>query len=127
MSLKLIVLVIDGTPRDCAQNSCGSQADTAIIRTREIQSGKASALGRTQGGGPVDASKMVSLFMGGDANATDVKQAREIHAAQWAKRSLQVRQRNGGQKTPAGTKETGVKAAAGGGASAGQLILSTCV
>lgn len=112
---------IDGTPRDCAQNSCGSQADTAIIREREIASGKATALGRTQGGGPVDASKMIAIFMGGDANATDTKQARDIHIAQWEKRSLVARQRGGGKKTPAGTKETGVKAMAGAGASSGKF------
>ncbi|KAJ4369813.1 hypothetical protein N0V83_005577 [Neocucurbitaria cava] len=54
----------DGTPRDCSSNGCGSQADTAIIRDREIASGKATPLGRTQGNGPVDASVMVGAFMG---------------------------------------------------------------
>ncbi|KAJ4378972.1 hypothetical protein N0V86_005849 [Didymella sp. IMI 355093] len=56
--------VADGTPRDCSSNGCGSQADTAIIRDREIASGKATPLGRTQGNGPVDASVMVAAFMG---------------------------------------------------------------
>ncbi|KAI0393927.1 cell surface protein [Xylariaceae sp. FL0594] len=56
--------VADGTPRDCSSNGCGSQADTSIIRDREIRSGKASALGRTQGNGPVDAKVMISNFMG---------------------------------------------------------------
>ncbi|KLU91631.1 hypothetical protein MAPG_10149 [Magnaporthiopsis poae ATCC 64411] len=32
--------IADGTPRDCSSNRCGSQADTAIIRDREINSGK---------------------------------------------------------------------------------------
>lgn len=48
-------------------SGCGSQADTAIIRDREIASGKATPLGRTQGNGPVDASVMISAFMGAGA------------------------------------------------------------
>ncbi|KAJ4340604.1 hypothetical protein N0V95_007452 [Ascochyta clinopodiicola] len=59
--------VADGTPRDCSSNGCGSQADTAIIRDRDIASGKATPLGRTQGNGPVDASVMVAAFMGSGA------------------------------------------------------------
>lgn len=54
----------DGTPRDCSTNRCGSQADTAIIRDREIRSGEVGPLGRTQGNGPIDASVMVANFMG---------------------------------------------------------------
>jgi hypothetical protein len=71
----------DGTPRDCSSkyvhpdritielantwlSGCGSQADTAIIRDREIASGKAGPLGRTQGNGMVDAAVMVGAFMG---------------------------------------------------------------
>ncbi|KAI4662769.1 hypothetical protein J4E85_008273 [Alternaria conjuncta] len=54
----------DGTPRDCSSNGCGSQADTAIIRDREISSGKTGPLGRTQGNGNVDAAVMVGAFMG---------------------------------------------------------------
>ncbi|EMD87464.1 hypothetical protein COCC4DRAFT_134231 [Bipolaris maydis ATCC 48331] len=57
----------DGTPRDCSSNGCGSQADTAIIRDREIASGKTGPLGRTQGNGNVDASVMVGAFMGSGA------------------------------------------------------------
>ncbi|CAO2648414.1 Nn.00g076810.m01.CDS01 [Neocucurbitaria sp. VM-36] len=57
----------DGTPRDCSSNGCGSQADTAIIRDREIASGKATPLGRTQGNGPVNAAVMVGAFMGAGA------------------------------------------------------------
>ncbi|KAF2708231.1 cell surface protein [Pleomassaria siparia CBS 279.74] len=56
--------VADGTPRDCSSNRCGSQADTAIIRDREIASGKCGPLGRTQGNGPVDAGTMIAAFMG---------------------------------------------------------------
>ncbi|KAK3938123.1 putative cell surface protein [Diplogelasinospora grovesii] len=56
--------VADGTPRDCSSNRCGSQADTAIIRDREIQSGDVGPLGRTQGNGPIDAATMVQNFMG---------------------------------------------------------------
>ncbi|KAJ4376178.1 hypothetical protein N0V83_001459 [Neocucurbitaria cava] len=55
--------VQDGTPRDCATPGCGSEADTSIIRTREM-GGKASALGRTNGGGAVDAAAAISMFMG---------------------------------------------------------------
>ncbi|KAJ4398680.1 hypothetical protein N0V91_010036 [Didymella pomorum] len=67
--------VADGTPRDCSSNGCGSQADTAIIRDREIASGKATPLGRTQGNGPVDASVMVAAFMGaGGAAAPPINQ-----------------------------------------------------
>lgn len=45
-------------------SGCGSQADTAIIRDRDIASGRATPLGRTQGNGPVDASVMIAAFMG---------------------------------------------------------------
>ncbi|KAL1842340.1 hypothetical protein VTJ49DRAFT_5508 [Mycothermus thermophilus] len=56
--------VADGTPRDCSSNRCGSQADTAIIRDREISSGRTGPLGRTQGRGNVDPAEMVATFMG---------------------------------------------------------------
>ncbi|EKJ77477.1 hypothetical protein FPSE_02350 [Fusarium pseudograminearum CS3096] len=56
--------IADGTPRDCSSNGCGSQADTAIIRDRELGTSEASALGRTQGNGPVDASVMIANFLG---------------------------------------------------------------
>ncbi|KAH7319842.1 hypothetical protein B0I35DRAFT_408591 [Stachybotrys elegans] len=56
--------VADGTPRDCSSNRCGSQADTAIIRNRELGTSEASALGRTQGNGPIIAADMISAFMG---------------------------------------------------------------
>jgi hypothetical protein len=116
------ILVVDGTPRDCAQASCGSQDDTAVIRTRELGTAKASALGRTKAGGPVDPAINIAAFMGGDANATDVKQAREIHFASMKRRSLVARQRGGGTKTPAGTKETGVKALTGAGSVDGKSL-----
>ena len=57
--------------------------------------------------------------MGGDANSTETVAAREVHAANLLRRSFAVRAANGGAKTPAGTKETAVKAAAGAGASSG--------
>lgn len=56
--------VADGTPRDCSSNGCGSQADTAIIRDREISSGAVGPLGKTQGNGPVDPAMMIKVFMG---------------------------------------------------------------
>lgn len=115
-------LVADGTPRDCPSPGCGSEADTSIIRANELGTSKASALGRTSTG-PVDASKMISMFMGGNANATDVKAAREIHLASMHRRSLVVRAADGGAKTPKGTSETGVKAATGAGATSG---MPTC-
>jgi hypothetical protein len=63
--------VADGTPRDCSSNGCGSQADSAIIRQREIRSGEASPLGRTQGAGPVSAADGIATFMGsGNGNST---------------------------------------------------------
>ncbi|EPQ62832.1 hypothetical protein BGT96224_5074, partial [Blumeria graminis f. sp. tritici 96224] len=115
--------VSDGTPRDCASPLCGSEADTSIIRKREMGTNKATALGRTQGGGPVKASKMMAMFMAGGGNATATKAAREVHAANVLRRSLGERAANGGIRTPKGTMETGVKAAAGVGASSG---MPTC-
>jgi hypothetical protein len=117
--LLLNTLVADGTPRDCATPACGAEADTSIIRDNELGTSKATALGRTNGGGPVDAAKMVSLFMGGNANSTSAVAAREIHANMMVRRSLGERAGSGGTKTPAGTVETGVKAAEGAGASSG--------
>lgn len=55
--------VADGTPRDCSSNGCGSQADTSIIRDKDISAG-GSPLGKTQGNGPVDAATMIANFMG---------------------------------------------------------------
>ncbi|KAI0408584.1 cell surface protein [Xylaria palmicola] len=63
--------VADGTPRDCSSNGCGSQADTSIIRDRELGTNKASALGRTEGNGPVDASVMIANFMDGSGAPTN--------------------------------------------------------
>lgn len=63
--------VADGTPRDCSSNGCGSQADTSIIRDREIASGEVGPLGRTEGNGPVDPAVMIAAFMGGN-NAVPV-------------------------------------------------------
>jgi hypothetical protein len=63
--------VADGTPRDCSSNGCGSQADTSIIRDNEISSGKTGPLGRTQGNGNVDASTMITAFMGGATAPTN--------------------------------------------------------
>lgn len=106
--------VADGTPRDCASPKCGSEADTSIIRDKELGTSKATALGRTNGGGPVDASKMVALFMdGAGANTSAVVAAREIHEAALARRANLPRAANGGTKTPKGTQETAVKAATG--------------
>ncbi|KAH7395449.1 hypothetical protein BKA64DRAFT_59382 [Cadophora sp. MPI-SDFR-AT-0126] len=119
--------VTDGTPRDCPSAGCGAQSDTSIIRANEMGTAKASALGRTKNDGPVDAAKMMAVFMDGAANVT----AREIHENNNVyKRQLGKLFGGGaaggaggatdaGVKTPAGTKETGVAAAAGVGASEG--------
>lgn len=58
-----MLLVADGTPRNCALNSCGSQADTAIIRDADMRGG-GGALGKTQGNGQVDPANVISVFMG---------------------------------------------------------------
>lgn len=106
--------VADGTPRDCATPACGSEADTSIIRQNEIGTSKASALGRTNGGGPVDAAKMMAIFMdGASSNSSAVKAARAIHEAALARRVNLPRADNGGTKTPKGTSETAVKASTG--------------
>lgn len=114
--------VQDGTPRDCPSPGCGAEADTSIIRQKELGTTKATALGRTNGGGPVDAATMISTFMNGAAgNTSEVLAAREIHEAALARRANLVRAAgaSGGVKTPAGTKETAVKAATGMAATSG--------
>jgi hypothetical protein len=63
--------VIDGTPRDCASPGCGAEADTSIIRAQELGTSKASALGRTEGGGPVDAAAAIATFMGNSTGTTN--------------------------------------------------------
>lgn len=123
--------VQDGTPRDCASPRCGSEADTSIIRTREM-GGKASALGRTQGGGAVDAGAAIASFMGTGAGAA--APAAGAATAANKKRQLLAGLLGGkgkgagagaaggaaaGTKTAAGTTEGGVAAAAGQGASSG--------
>ncbi|KAL3418788.1 hypothetical protein PVAG01_09009 [Phlyctema vagabunda] len=114
--------VVDGTPRDCPTARCGAQSDTAIIRKNELGTTKASALGRTTGSGPIDATKMMAVFMDGAAgNTTAVKEARALHFAAMKKRQLfgGANKAAAGTKTPAGTTETGVQAATGQGASSG--------
>ncbi|CAI6332839.1 unnamed protein product [Periconia digitata] len=113
--------VADGTPRDCASPLCGSEADTSIIRTKEM-GGKASALGRTANG-PVDAASAIATFMGTGAGAAAGTAA--------TKRQLLGGLLGGGKgkgaggaagagtKTAKGTTEQGVAAAAGAGASSG--------
>ncbi|OAA48808.1 cell surface protein (Mas1) [Cordyceps fumosorosea ARSEF 2679] len=55
--------VADGTPRNCASNACGAQADTCIIRDADISGGR-SPLGWTQGNGDVHPDEVVASFMG---------------------------------------------------------------
>jgi hypothetical protein len=122
----------DGTPRDCTSNGCGSQADTAIIRDRDIASGKATPLGRTQGNGPVDASVMIAAFMGaGAAPPANQGAASSVGVEDNIKqrRQLLAGLLGGGGKGAAkgakttGPPEAGVAAAVGAGASTG---LPTC-
>jgi hypothetical protein len=81
--------------------------------------GKASALGRTQGGGAVDAASAISTFMGtGDAATKATK--RQLFGKKAAGGAGAT---SAGQKTAKGTKENGVAAAAGTGSKAG---LPTC-
>jgi hypothetical protein len=109
--------VIDGTPRDCASPACGSEADTSIIRTREM-GGKASALGRTNGGGAVDAASAISTFMGGAAPAAATKRGlADLLGGGAGKQGGGAT--SAGQKTAKGTTEQGVAKAAGSGASSG--------
>ena len=110
--------VIDGTPRDCASPLCGAEADTSIIRA-----GGASPLGRTQGGGAVNAATAVGVFMG--------TQAPPANPAARLRRGLLSNllgggaagggsaQNAAGTKTAPNTKESGVAAAAGKGAQSG--------
>lgn len=134
--------VIDGTPRDCARYNtsshfdgyltnkssplCGSEADTSVIRRN------GPPLGKTSGGGEVDAAAAVAKFMGNGANA----------AARFKRNLLGNRfdvKRRGlldgldnllgggggkaaeatGKKTPKGTVEDGVAKSAGTGAKSG--------
>ncbi|KAJ4351199.1 uncharacterized protein N0V89_006538 [Didymosphaeria variabile] len=115
--------VQDGTPRDCATPKCGSEADTSIIRTREM-GGKASALGRTNGGGAVDAGAAIASFMGGAGGATAAGPAAGAAGAAGAGAATAgaattKRQSGKGTKTPKGTTENSVAAAAGAGAASG--------
>lgn len=119
--------MIDGTPRDCSSAGCGAQADTAITRKNELGTSKASALGRTSGGGPVDAAAAVATFMGGNSNIG----AREAHMSKrvdfssfFGGGASKAGGAGGGAtgagvKTVKGTSESGVAAAAGSGAESG--------
>ncbi|KAF3034033.1 hypothetical protein E8E11_004362 [Didymella keratinophila] len=115
--------VIDGTPRDSGNPLSGSEADTSIIRTKEM-GGKASALGRTQGGGAVDAASAIATFMGtGGAAAGAAATKRGLLDALTGGAGGAGGAAGGaaaaGTKTPKGTSEAGVAAAAGQGASQG--------
>jgi hypothetical protein len=97
--------------------------------------GKASALGRTQGGGAVDAAAAISTFMGGaatgaatgasTATGATTKAGKKTAAARGLLDALtggaggKAGGAAAGSKTPKGTSETGVATAAGSGASSG--------
>ncbi|KAA8652867.1 hypothetical protein EYZ11_003147 [Aspergillus tanneri] len=61
--------VSDGVPRDCPSAACGAQKDTAIIRDPEMDNSKASPLGRTNGGGPVNPATIINTFLGSNSNS----------------------------------------------------------
>ena len=44
---------------ETATPACGSEADTLIIRSKELGTNKATALGRTNGGGLVGAARLL--------------------------------------------------------------------
>ncbi|QDS76218.1 hypothetical protein FKW77_008544 [Venturia effusa] len=121
--------VMDGTPRDCATPTCGSETDTSIIRTREMGGGKASALGRNKAG-PVDAAAAISMFMGTGTGAA-TKRSPALSdllgggaAGKGAAGASGAGAASGaGQKTAKGAMEQGVSRAAGTGATSG---LPTC-
>ncbi|KKA27672.1 hypothetical protein TD95_001260 [Thielaviopsis punctulata] len=70
--------VIDGTPRDCTTAGCGAESDTAIMKTRDIQRGKAGPLGRTKDNNAIDPAVNIAKFMGTAGNATVPKVRRRI-------------------------------------------------
>ncbi|KAF2816831.1 Gas2, regulated by Bmp1 MAP kinase cascade [Mytilinidion resinicola] len=116
--------VADGTPRDCASPGCGAEADTSIIRNKELGSNKASALGRTSTG-PVDAAAAISSFMGTTKKRglLDALTGGNGGGAGGAGKANTGGATGAGTKTAKGTTEQGVSAAAGKGATSG---LPTC-
>ncbi|KAI0166534.1 cell surface protein [Xylariaceae sp. FL1272] len=115
--------VADGVPRDCITPTCGAEADTSIIRDQELGTSKASALGRTQGGGPVDASTMIAAFMGeGAASGDATEKKRSSFSVRGFLDGLTGGGDNEGTKSEAAA-ETIVAESAGQGATSG---LPTC-
>ncbi len=81
--------------------------------------GKASALGRTQGGGAVDAGAAIAMFMGGAGGAATGAKRGLLDALTGGAGGGAAGGAAAGAKTPKGTTEGGVAAAAGTGASSG--------
>jgi len=100
--------VADGTPRDSPLPSSGAEADTSIIRENELGTSKASAVGRTNGGGAVDVAKAVGTFMGASGAAAGTAATK----AAATKRGLLDGLLGGGKK--AGAAGGATKAAGGG-------------
>ncbi|KUL90618.1 hypothetical protein ZTR_00101 [Talaromyces verruculosus] len=116
--------VIDGTPRDCATPGCGAEADTSIIRQKELGGTKASALGRTKGGGPVDAAAAISMFMTGSSSGSSSQKRGLLDGLLGGGKSGGSNAATSeGTSTKNAPVEGGVKAAAGTGATSG---LPTC-
>jgi Egh16-like virulence factor len=81
---------------------------------------KASALGRTEGGGPVNAAKAIATFVGNGNGANKANKRQLLAGKGKGKKAAASGGATGsGQKTAKGTKETGVSAAAGSGATSG--------
>jgi hypothetical protein len=106
--------VADGTPRDSPSPASGAEADTSIIRSKELGTSKASALGRTSTG-PVDAASAISTFMGG--SAANKRALSDLLGGGGAAKAGGAT--SAGQKTAKGTTEQGVSKAAGTGATSG--------
>ena len=131
---------MDGVPRGCATPACGAEKDTTIIRQQELGTNKASALGRTNGFGPVNAASAISTFLGGSnsstSNPSEPPSSSQAANTNNERRGLLSSLAGGttgksqgagatsqGTKTPPGTIENGVAKAAGTGATSG---LPTC-
>ncbi|KAH8698437.1 putative cell surface protein Mas1 [Talaromyces proteolyticus] len=115
--------VIDGTPRDCASPGCGAEADTSIIRENELGSNKASALGRTNGGGPVDAASAISMFMTGSSSSSSSGKRGLLDGLLGGNNNNNGGSSADGTSTRDSPVEGGVKTAAGTGSKSG---LPTC-
>jgi len=95
------------TPRDSPSPRSGAEADTSIIRQKELGTKKASALGRTEGGGPVDAAAAVSSFLGNSAAAAEKRSLKDLLAGRKGKgKAAAAGGAAGGASDAVGTKSS---------------------